>query len=568
MFETSLALPDDLQSDVRARLAGWRAADATQRLWNKDALLWTGADEPKWLGWLDEATAQCAALPGLVRFAAEIQKEGTTHAAVLGMGGSSLCPYVFARTFGPVPGWPRLEVLDSTDPQQIRHFEASLDLPHTMFIVSSKSGSTLEPNILRDYFLSRMKTVVGDKAAKHFIAVTDPGSQLEKQAMKDGFRMIFPGDPEIGGRFSALSNFGTVPASLAGIETHRLLDGAEKMQLACRGSDPATNPGVLLGVVLAAAAAQGRDKLTIFASPEIGEVGAWLEQLIAESTGKQGTAIIPVANERVGRPDVYGKDRLFVHLVANAADPQSDAIRALEQAGHPVVRFSLTSAYDLGAEFLRWEIATAVAGSLRHINPFNQPDVEASKIATRKLTDEVERTGSLPAEEPFHAERGIKLFADQANRESISKAAGAGTLVDLLRAHFARLGSGDYAAVLAYVEMTSEHETVLQSIRHRIRDRKHVATTLGFGPRFLHSTGQAHKGGPNTGVFLQVTADDAQDLPVPGHRYSFGTVKAAQARGDLAVLDERGRRALRVHIGKDVGAGLAALNQLIQEAVS
>ncbi len=413
-----------------------------------------------------------------------------------------------------------------------------------------------------------MKEVVGDKAARHFVAVTDPGSQLEKQSMKDGFRMIFPGDPEIGGRFSALSHFGTVPAALSGMDLKRLLQGAEKMNMECRHDDPARNPGVQLGIVMAEAAAQGMDKLTIFASPEIGEVGAWLEQLIAESTGKQGTAIIPVAQEKIGPPEVYGRDRLFVHLVSSAADPQAGAVMALEKAGFPVVRIPLADPYDLGAEFLRWEIATAVAGSIRHINPFDQPDVEASKIATRKLTDEVERTGSLPAEEPFHRERGMSLFADQANRDSITKAASGATLVGFLRAHLGRLASGDYAAILAYVEMNGSHETALQQLRHRIRDRKHAATTLGFGPRFLHSTGQAHKGGPNTGVFLQVTCDDARDLPVPGRRYSFGTVKAAQARGDLTVLNERGRRALRVHLGKDVEAGLNALDQAIQEAVS
>lgn len=568
MFDISLALPGPLDSAVKARLAAWRAADGTQRLWDRDHLLWTGADESRWLGWLDEATAQLAALPGLTRFAEEVRHDGTTHVAVLGMGGSSLCPCVFAKTFGARKGWPRLEVLDSTDPQQIRDFEASLDLPHTIFIVSSKSGSTLEPNILRDYFLARMRAVVGEMAARHFVAITDPGSQLEKQATTDGFRMIFPGDPEIGGRFSALSNFGTVPAALSGLDLKRLLTGAEQMNMACRAADPLRNPGVLLGAVMAEAAARGQDKLTIFASQEIGEVGAWLEQLIAESTGKQGTAIIPVAKERIGPPAVYGSDRLFVHLAASAADPQQNAVAALEQAGHPVIRVSLGSPYDLGAEFLRWEIATAVVGSLRHINPFDQPDVEASKIATRKLTDEVERTGALPPEEPFHTERGIKLYTDQVNREAITRASAGSTLKDFMRAHLGRIASGDYAAILAYVQMNEAHEASLQQSRHRIRDRKHAATTLGFGPRFLHSTGQAHKGGPNTGVFLQVTCDDARDLPVPGRRYSFGTVKAAQARGDFAVLAERGRRALRVHLGGDLEAGLGILDTAILEAVS
>jgi transaldolase/glucose-6-phosphate isomerase len=536
--------------------------EGTRRLWAKDATLWTGADEAKWLGWLDVVRAKPAGIT---------LDEQIEHVLVLGMGGSSLCPYVLATTFGRIQGHPQLHVLDSTDPAQIRAAESAVDPACSLFIVASKSGSTLEPNILRDYFLDRARTVLGaDKAGSRFIAITDPGSQLEKQAQADGFRAIVHGVPSIGGRFSALSAFGMVPAALMGLDVAKLLSRAAKMADACgpAAGPEARNPGVALGLIMGEAALRGMDKLTIVAASAVSELGAWLEQLVAESTGKRGKAIIPVDGEGVRAPDAYGADRLFVSLQVEgeSAAAHAAAVSALERAGRPVVRLTLQDRYDLGAEFFRWEIATAVAGAVMGINAFDQPDVEAAKIEARRLTDEVEATGALPPETPIAEELGIRLFADPANAAALAKAPR--TLEGILCAHLARLGKGDYFALQAYLEMNEEHEAALQALRGAVLDRRRVATTLGFGPRFLHSTGQAHKGGPNTGVFLQVTCEDARDLPVPGRRYSFGVVKAAQARGDAAVLAARGRRFLRVHLPPAVPEALRVLGEAVERALS
>ena len=438
--------------------------------------------------------------------------------------------------------------------------------------MSSKSGSTLEPNIFKQYFYERVKQVVGAaEAGKHFIAVTDPGSNMQKVAEASGFRHVFFGLPSIGGRYSALSDFGAIPGAIQGIDVGKLLDRAEKMVRACGASVPADqNPGVILGAALGTLAKGGRDKVTIFASPGISDLGAWLEQLLAESTGKEGHGIIPVDREHIGPASVYGSDRLFVYVrLETAPDAKQDAaVAALEAAGQPVIRIAVPEIYDLGQEFFRWEIATAVAGSVIGINAFNQPDVEASKIETRKLTDAYEKSGSLPAESPVLQDSGIKLFTDAKNAAALKQAAGNdATLGGYLRAHLNRLHAGDYFALLGYIQMNEAHEAALQAIRHAVRDKRRVATCLGFGPRFLHSTGQAYKGGPNSGVFLQITCDDAADIPVPGQKYTFGIVKAAQARGDFQVLAERNRRALRVHLGADVAAGLAKLAQAIQQAL-
>jgi hypothetical protein len=385
---------------------------------------------------------------------------------------------------------------------------------------------------------------------------------MEKVARADGFRHIFHGVPSIGGRYSALSDFGMVPAAVMGIDAPRFLDRADVMAIACSACLPLEkNAGVMLGLILGTLAKRGRDKVTIVASPAIGDLGAWLEQLVAESTGKEGKGLIPVDGERLGLPAVYGEDRVFayVRLEGQADAAQDAAVDALAKAGHPVIRIAVSDVYHLGQEFFRWEIATAVASSVMGINAFNQPDVEASKIATHKLTTEFERVGALPPETAFLEESGIKLFADEANAAAVLKSAGAGrSLKSVLQAHLGRLGAGDYFALLAYIEMNPAHHDALQAIRTSVRDRKKVATCLGFGPRFLHSTGQAYKGGPNTGVILQITCDDASDLPVPGQKYTFGIVKAAQARGDFEVLSERRRRALRVHLS-DVKKGLETL---------
>ena len=523
------------------------------RIWAGDATVWTGADEAKWLGWLPIVGEQLAQKDRFAAFAAEVKAAQFTHALLLGMGGSSLCPEVLRLSFGQVAGFPDLHVLDSTDPVQIRAIENKIDLARTLFIVSSKSGSTLEPNIFKQYFFER-----AGRDGSRFIAITDPGSHMQKVAEQDGFRKIFFGLSTIGGRFSALSDFGMIPAAVMGIDVAKFLAAADAMAKACAA--PRDNPGLTLGVLLGTLARQGRDKLTIVASPAIHDLGAWLEQLVAESTGKDGKAIIPVDREPLGTPLVYGSDRVFVYeRLASAPDAAQDrAVDALAAAGHAVIRIDVPDVYHLGQEFFRWEFATAVAGAILGINPFNQPDVEASKIATKKLTSAFEATGSLPGETPAFEEDSIQVFGETKSTN----------LTDCLRAHLDRIQPGDYCALLAYIEMTAANESILTALRERVRDAKGVATCVGSGPRFLHSTGQAYKGGPNTGVFLQITSACAADLPVPGQKYTFGVVKAAQAQGDLEVLKERGRRALRIHLAGDEVAGLQKFASALERALA
>jgi transaldolase/glucose-6-phosphate isomerase len=565
----SYKLPPALAEGVKSSLADWKTNNRVARLWQKDPSLWTGTDEGKWLGWLTIVDEQLKEVAKLKKLAAEIKKAKFRHAVLLGMGGSSLCVEVLRFTFGKFPGYPELHVLDSTDPAQVRAVEKKLDLKKTFCIVSSKSGSTLEPNIFKQYFYERIRQKVGDKeVGSHFIAVTDPGSKMEQVAKDGNFRHIFAGVPSIGGRYSALSHFGTVPGAIMGLDLSKFLKITHKMVKACGPATvPEKNPGVILGTILGVAANHGRDKITVFTSPGVSDLGAWLEQLIAESTGKVGKGIIPVDREKIGKPAVYGNDRVFAYLrLAKENNRAMDAaVTALEKAGHPVVRIVLGTKFDIGQEFFRWEIATATAGSVIGINTFNQPDVEASKIETRKLTSEYEATGKLPSEAPFFEDQGLKLFADDKNAAVLKNNS---NLTEVLRAHLGRIGAGDYFALLGYIQMNDAHERSLQGIRHQVRDAKKSATCLGFGPRFLHSTGQAYKGGPNSGVFLQLTCDDAFDIPVPGQKFTFGIVKSAQARGDFSVLSERDRRALRIHLGKNVKGDLAKLAKAVKQALS
>jgi transaldolase/glucose-6-phosphate isomerase len=569
----TFTLPSSLASAVTQTLDEWQAQGKIRRLWQRDASIWTGKDEAAWLGWLGITNDQLAHVQRFTQIAEAARGAGITDVLLMGMGGSSLCPEVMKRTFGRQRGFPDLHVLDSTDPAQVSACEKRLNLEHTLFIVSSKSGSTLEPNIFKQYFYDRVVKAVGQKeAGRRFIAITDPGSKMQQVAESDGFRQVFFGWPSIGGRYSALSDFGLVPAAIMGVDVAKFLDRTEEMVCACMPSVPVhENPGAVLGAILGVAAKQfARDKLTIVSSPGIASLGAWLEQLVAESTGKHGMGIIPIDREQLLAPDAYGTDRIFVYLkLRSAPDASPDAtIEALERAGQPVVRIVLDDPDDLGEEFFRWEFATAVAGSILHIHPFDQPDVEASKTATRKLTSAYERDGALPQETPFFTGEGLTLFTDERNLSALTKAAGRRpALPDILRAHVNRLGRGDYFALLAYIEMNDANDRDLQSIRHHVLGAKRVATCLEFGPRFLHSTGQAYKGGPNTGVFLQITCDDAVDIPVPGQQYTFGVVKAAQARGDFEVLLARERRALRLHLGADVSAGLGTLQHAMRAAL-
>jgi transaldolase / glucose-6-phosphate isomerase len=556
-----------LQGEVDKLAEDWRAAGKLRRLHQRDASLWSGQDEDKWLGWLDVVEAQLRNTDRLTALADDVRSAGFRDAVLLGMGGSSLGPEVLAESLGSAEGLPKLHVLDSTSPAQIRAVEASIDPAKTLFIVSSKSGTTLEPNVLMDYFRARVAAAVGeDRTAERFVAISDPGSALHKLATQDGFRAVFDGVPSIGGRYSVLSPFGVVPLAAMGHDVRAFLERTQAMVRSC-GPDvpPEENPGAQLGLVLAALAKRGRDKVTIVASPAVADFGAWAAQLLAESTGKHGGGLIPIADEPLGAPAVYGTDRVFVYVrhAGTAERAQDDAIAALQGAGQPVVRIEISDPALLGQEFFRWEMATAVAGAVLGINPFDQPDVEASKVATRELTDAVEKRGALPAEAPVFRANGIALYTDDGNAGALRQAGANSTLESWLQAHLSRLHPGDYFATLAYVERNAANIATLEQLRTAVRDRKHVATCAEFGPRFLHSTGQAYKGGPNTGVFLQITADAGQDLAVPGRKATFGVIQAAQARGDFRVLAERGRRVLRAHIAGEVSAGLAEIERAL-----
>jgi transaldolase/glucose-6-phosphate isomerase len=565
-----LALGDGIKKAVEKSTEDWRASARIRRLWHKDKSVWSNDDENKWLGWLNSATA--ADVADYEDFARRVKGQNFTDAVVLGMGGSSLGPEVLAQTFAKKSGFPKLHVLDSTDPAQVRAMEKKVDIAKTLFIVSSKSGGTTEPNVMKDYFFDRVAKAIGaDKAGHRFIAVTDPGSSLEKVATKQGFARIFHGDPTIGGRYSVLSPFGLVPAAAAGIDVRGLIKHTLAMVRSC-GADvpPHENPGVQLGLALGLAALEGRDKVTISSSKKIADFGAWAEQLIAESTGKEGKGLIPIDGEPLGDPATYGSDRFFIDIRTEGEDDAAhgDKLGALEAAGHPVARIVMKSIDHIGQEFFRFEMATAVAGAVLGINPFNQPDVEAAKIKTRELTAAFEKTGSLPAERPVMASTEADIYTDEANAAALRKAGANGSLGSWIKAHLSRPGSGDYFALLAYIARDGASIDTLQKMRLAVREKRHVATCAEFGPRFLHSTGQAYKGGPDSGVFLQITADDAKDLPVPGQKASFGIIKAAQARGDFDVLTERGRRALRVHLKGDLKPALAALDAAISEALN
>jgi transaldolase/glucose-6-phosphate isomerase len=564
-------LPADLTTEVKGALKEWASGGKVRRLWARDAALWTNADEGRRLGWLGTTDDQLAHVDHLRQAAENMRSGGFTHAVLLGMGGTVLGAAALARTFGKIAGFPELRVLDSIDPAQIRAVERGLDLGRTLFIVSSKSGSTLEPNILKRHFFEAVKAAVGPaEVGRRFVAITDPDSKLQYVAEADRFRRIFFGLPSLGGRYSALSDFGVVPAAIMGLDVARLLGQADEMVHACAASVPVEeNPGAVLGIIMGVLARRGRDKVTLVVSPAIQALGTWVEQLLTASLGKAGRGLLAVDGEPVGAPGVYGGDRLFVYLrLESAPDAGQDAaVTALEAAGQPVVRIAIDDPYDLGGEFFRWEFAAAVAGAVLGLNPFDQPDIEGAKIAGRKLTAEYEKTGGLAPETPLRQGDGLALFADARNAAELQVAGGDGTVAATLRAHLRRAKAGDYVGLLAFLEMSPAAEAELQALRVAIRDRLKVATSVGFGPRYLHSSGQAYKGGANSGVFLQITSDDPADAPVPGHKYTFGIVKAAQARGDLSVLAERGRRALRVHLGRDVKAGLAALRRAVEQAL-
>jgi len=541
---------------VDAEMLLWEKEGKIKKLWEKDASVWTGQDESKWLGWLDSVAWMQTQVTDITNFANQVRQDGFTDILVLGMGGSSLCPEVLAMSFGQQVGWPKLHVLDSTVPEQVKRFRDQLNLKTTLCVVASKSGTTTEPNTFCEYFWAEMQNEVGNDAGKHFVAITDPNSTLQKLAETNSFRKVFLGRPEIGGRFSALSPFGLVPAALMGIDLGAFLQQAEGMVGLCQNNSQ-ENPGLVLGVILGILAKEGKDKVTLITAPQIWDFGAWLEQLIAESTGKEGVGIIPVDQEEIAEPHHYGADRVFVQVRLKGASQvlQDEKMEALVKQGHPVVVIDLPNVMALGAEFFRWEIATAVAGAVLGIHPFNQPNVQESKDFTAQLTSAYEKEGALPTQAPKLEDDGIAVFADNENAPFVV----AGDFEATIQKHFGRIKPGDYVAICAYIDMREEVVKELTRLRLLIRDRFQVATTLGFGPRFLHSTGQLHKGGANNVVVLQLTATDLQDIKIPGRKFTFGVLKDAQALGDASALSMRNRRALRIHFQDDINRGIQRL---------
>jgi transaldolase/glucose-6-phosphate isomerase len=558
-----LKLPILLETKVGEVLLKWTKDRKNYRLWKGDASLWSNHDEGKWLGWLTIIEEELERIHDLKAFQAEMKRSQFQEVLLLGMGGSSLCAEVLEMTFDSPNEFPNFHVLDSTDPHQIRAIQDKLPLDRTLFIVSSKSGTTLEPIILAEYFCQQLENHSGQaQVGQHFMAITDPGSKLADLACAKNFRKVFYGVPSIGGRYSALSRFGLVPGAAMGIQIEDLLKQARIMKNSCIPEVPAEdNPGVLLGAVLGTLAQQGRNKVTLILSPEIWDMSVWLEQLLAESTGKQGLGLIPISEEKIGPLEIYGKDRVFVFLSVEGTKSRELAtqVKKLEGAQHPVIYLNLKGPYSIGQEFFRWEMATAVACSVLGIHPFDQPDVESSKVKTRNITSEFEKTGKLPLETPLVEESGIQVFMSGAHKFN--------SIEDLIRSHLDQIACGDYFAILAYLQMSLENEDILNKIRYQIRESKKIATCLEYGPRYLHSTGQLYKGGPNCGVFFMITSEASHDIQVPGHRYSFGTVEIAQARADIEVMLERKRRILRFHLKRETTHGLVQISEAVRNVL-
>ena len=554
--------------EIKQRIADLHRQSFNERLWRRDASLWQ-ADPGKQasigggLGWLDVGADMQTRLDELVVLRDELLEAGFSHVVHMGMGGSSLAPLVFQRSFAAEVKGLHLSVLDTTDPASLLDCERRVPLERTVFIVASKSGTTAEPLAFGDYFYDRLQQIKGEVAGENFIAVTDPGTPLVDLARERRYRRVFLNFTDIGGRYSALSYFGMLPAALMGLDVGELMVRAERMVHACATDKPAQqSPGVILGAALGELARRGRDKITFITPPALDTMAMWLEQLLAESTGKEGTGLLPVAGEAVGPPSHYGEDRVFVYFsLDNAPDERLDrSVAALREAGQPLIAIRLQDRMDVTQEFFRWEIATATAGAVLGINAFDQPNVQESKDNTNRLLTHFREKGRLPEQTPALVEDPLSVYLGEDSAR--------GPLVEVLSRFFKQAGRGDYIAILAYLSETSAIENMLTQMRMRLRQTFHVAVTSGYGPRYLHSTGQLHKGGPNTGLFLQLTADDARDADIPGKSYSFGVLKKAQAQGDLEALHRHGRRAMRIHLGADVTQGLDRLQAIVDQAVA
>lgn len=541
-----------LQSRVDRRLKSWQAQQYGSRLWKKDWTLWSAdpvAELTDRLGWLEMPESMQHQVGALRQFAEKAKADGMRHVVVLGMGGSSLAPEVFQRSFGNQPNYPALMVLDSTHPAAVKALEAKIDLDRTLFLVSSKSGTTTETNSFFYYFWDKLKQLKPEPG-EHFAAITDPGTPLEKIAGERNFRAVFTAPEDIGGRYSALTVFGLVPAALIGLDVGDILKRARHMGQACAGSVPEPeNPGLVLGAALAELTLAKRDKITFLCSPSLTAFPAWIEQLIAESSGKDRKGIVPVAGEKLGAPEKYGSDRAFVYLRYKSDENHEldRQVAGLEANGHPVLRIEVIEKTDLAQEFFRWELAIAAAGSALGIHPFNQPDVQLAKDLATKAMSEARggsRRGARLKEE-------ISASDDAAKQQAVSSWA-------------SKAKARDYVSVQAYISPTPEHDVALQSITESLRNRLGTAVTVGYGPRFLHSTGQLHKGGPNTVLVLQIVDHPSEDVPVPETDYTFGALIEAQALGDFTALKQRRRRALRINLGSDTKSGLERLGEALR----
>jgi len=561
-------------SEIQSVLKSLAQQSYEQLLWCKDPRPWNqdaqGAEVIRQrLGWLDSVPKMIEQADEFINFADTVRNAGFKDVVLMGMGGSSLSAEVSKLTFGGVQGYPRLHILDTTIPQSVLAVEHEVDLGTTLFIASSKSGTTVEVLSAMKYFLSKVEEVIGRNSGRNFVCITDPGTPLEEQARSLGFRRIFAGMPDVGGRYSALTPFGLVPAAVIGVDIRRMLASAADMMEACGPNvRPEDNPAMELGAVMASLARSGRDKLTLILSPEISSFGSWIEQLVAESTGKHGLGILPVDGEPIGDPCVYGEDRFFVYVKVGARSVWDEQVATLERHGFPVVTIIMDDIYDLGAEYYRWMMATATACAVLGINPFDQPNVQESKDNTKQLIKDYEQKGCLPEVQPVVECSGIKVYCNEfstagAGDELVSNPDDQTLLSEYLRAHLMRFKKGGYFALLAFLPPLPQVDAALEQIRVILRDKYFAVCTKGYGPRFLHSTGQYHKGGPRNGVFIQLTADSEEDAPIPGEKYTWAILSASQALGDFRALASKSNPILRLHLGSDVVGGL----QIVVDAV-
>lgn len=561
---------EKLQPAINAATAGMNERQTVKALFAKDPMLWV--DDPAQiseigirLGWLTLPDHYTKNTEALTAFAQQVSDEGYTHAVLLGMGGSSLCSEVARKTYGSKKGFLQLFVLDNTDPEAILDLEKKIDPEKTLFIVASKSGGTEETISFFRYFYEELKKKNIAEPGKNFVAITDEGTSLVKLAADHRFRKVFINPSDLGGRYSVLSDFGLVPMALMGIDINAFLSGAHQMELSCEDPDAASNPAFSLGILLGVCQQHGKDKVTFILSSSISSFGYWVEQLIAESTGKEGKGLIPVNGELPGTPEVYGSDRVFVHMYL-ATDNNTDdnkKIKALEDAGHPVVRINVSDKIALGGEYYRWEVATAVAGIIMRINAFDQPNVEESKKNTKKLLEDWTGQGAFRKADPLVKTGQIAVFAGKTAKEAFPDQPASAR--DAVSAFTARAKNNDYIALLPYFMLTGYRTAILKSWRDQLRNDRHAATTLLNGPRYLHSTGQLHKGGPDTGLYIIITGDEKEQLPIPDKKFGFATLHQAQALGDFQSLDEKSRRVIRIHLGNDIDAGLNILFQALNE---